>query len=120
MWPLDFLAALVERTAAERLKGVELKMDEVACMRAQVEGKRNGKPIEVVVDCTTRTPPHGSSIAAYATALPPAVTAQMLATRRIDRPGVWGPESAVPPDLFLHELSRRGMRIETTERTTLD
>jgi hypothetical protein len=35
---------LVERTAAERLKGVELEVHEIACMRAQVEGKRNGKP----------------------------------------------------------------------------
>jgi saccharopine dehydrogenase-like NADP-dependent oxidoreductase len=118
--PLDFLAALVERTAAERLKGASLETHEIACMRAQVEGKRKGKPVEIVVDCIARTPPHGSSIAAYATALPPAVTARMLATGRIGRPGAWGPESVIPPDLFCQELSRRGMRIEITERTTLD
>jgi saccharopine dehydrogenase-like NADP-dependent oxidoreductase len=118
--PLDFLAALVERTAEERLKNVELKLDEIACMRAHVEGKRNGKPVEVIVDCITRTPPHGSSIAAYATALPPAVTGHMLATQRIDRPGVWGPESVVPPEEFFHALTRGGMRIEMTERTILD
>jgi hypothetical protein len=44
----------------------------------------------------------------------------MLATGRIGRPGVWGPESVIPPDLFFQELSRRGMRIEITGRTTLD
>lgn len=118
--PLDFLAALVERTAAERLKGGLLELHEVACIRAQLEGERGGRPAAVVVDCIARTPPHGSSVAAHATALPPAVTARLLATRQIDRPGVWGPESVVPPDLFFHELSRRGMRIEMTERTTLD
>jgi saccharopine dehydrogenase (NAD+, L-lysine-forming) len=117
--PLDFLAALVERTAGEKLRGETLKMHEIACMRAQLEGKRRGKPVEIVVDCIVRTPSHGSSVAAYATALPPAVTARMLATGRIGLPGVWGPESVIPPDLFFQELSRRGMRIETTERATL-
>jgi len=95
-------------------------MHEIACMRAQLEGKRKGKLVEIVVDCIVRSPPHGSSVAAYATALPPAVTARMLATERIGRPGVWGAESVIPPDLFFQALSRRGMRIEITERTTLD
>jgi hypothetical protein len=84
-------------------------MDEVKKGRSrgtavyEAHGVSHGKVIPFL-DCITRTPPQGASIAAHATALPPAVTAHMLASRQIENPGVWGPESVVPPQGFFHEL----------------
>jgi saccharopine dehydrogenase-like NADP-dependent oxidoreductase len=45
------------------------------------------------------------------TACPASIAAQMIATRVIDKPGVWAPEDVVPADLLFKQLRRRGITV---------
>ncbi len=113
------LAAVIDQTAAEKLRNVTLEPREVGCIRARVAGRQNSRDVEHTVDCLIRTPRGGGSMTGLATATPASVAAQMLAFGVIRAPGVWGPESAIEPDRFFRELAKRQLRFELTTRSVL-
>lgn len=115
--PIDALAAVVERRVMTKLAGVDLEPKEVGCARCEAVGKKDGREATHVVECLVRSEGKGSSLVGKATGVPPSIVAGMLAAGAISRPGVWGPEQVVEPDLFFLELTRRGVEIRVTTRT---
>jgi len=117
--PREVLASVVEKHVEEKLGGMDLKINDVECIRAQVLGKQDGIDIEYIVDCIAR--PHstwGCSCGDLCTGTPPAIASVMQAKGMIQKPGVWGPE-IIDPDYFIAELGKREMRVEVTSKKVL-
>ncbi len=53
----------------------------------------------------------GMAAGALDTGVPLSIAAQMLASGAISQPGVLCPETAVAPESFFEDLSRRGMAV---------
>ena len=87
-------------------------------LRARVLGTRAGRRVTVTVDCTVG-PTAGDGVGPdIDTGAPPSIAVQLLLAGKIaPRPGVWSPEQAVPPAVFLPELEKRGMRVRTKARS---
>jgi len=67
----------------------------------------------VVLSCHARSNPKWQASAGdIDTACPASITAQMIATGTITRPGVWAPEDIVPAGLLFKQLRRRGIRVQ--------
>jgi len=83
-------------------------------LRAQVLGTRAGRRVTVIVDCRVG-PGAGEGVGPdIDTGAPPSIAVQLLLAEKIrPRPGVWSPEQAVPPALFVPELEKRGMSVRT-------
>jgi lysine 6-dehydrogenase len=82
-------------------------------LRVHAKGVKSGKVVNAFAESVIF--PHKSwKVAAGSldTGVPLSIVGQMLATREIDTPGVQGPETCVPVDRFLSELSKRGIRID--------
>jgi len=117
--PVEVLAAVIEKHVEEKLSGVDLKLNDMECIRAQVTGLKNGKKIEYVADCIAETHSRwGNSCLDVATGVPPSIVAQMQIKGMIKEPGVWGPE-VIDPEYFFKELARREMRVEVTKKEVL-
>ncbi len=117
--PREVLSSVLEKHIAEKLSGIELVMEDVECLRAQVSGKADGKGIEYIVDCVAK--PHsrwGGSRGDLCTGTPPSITAQMQAKGIIEKPGVWGPE-IIDPELFFSQLAKREMQVTVTRKEVL-
>ena len=73
---------------------------------------RGGKQT-IVMDCHARSNAKWHASAGdIDTACPASIAAQMIATRVIDRPGVWAPEDIVPAELFFKQLRSRGITFQ--------
>jgi len=110
----EVLAEVIEKNYKEKLKGVNLKLNEVACIRSQVTGEKEGGKLEYTVDCIIRTHSRGTSYIVNATGVPASIVAQMQAKGMIKEPGVWGPEKVIDPEYFFKELARREMQVRVT------
>jgi saccharopine dehydrogenase-like NADP-dependent oxidoreductase len=86
--------------------------DDCDVLRVDVSGRKGGKPAQARGEMIVR-PHRGWNMAAGSldTGVPLSLAAQMLADGTVAAPGVLCPETAVPPDRFFAELSRRGMEI---------
>jgi len=72
---------------------------------------RGGKRV-MVLDCHAKSNDKWHACAGdMDTACPASIAAQMIATRVIDKPGVWAPEDVVPADLLFKQLRRRGITV---------
>jgi saccharopine dehydrogenase (NAD+, L-lysine-forming) len=117
--PREVLAAVVERHVDEKFEDVDLEINDMECLRAQVTGRRDGKKFEYNVDCIAK--PHsrwGGSCGDLCTGTPPSIAAGMQAMGVIKNPGVWGPE-IIDPELFFAELGKREMKVEVTLKKDL-
>ena len=117
--PREVLSSVLEKHVEEKLSAVELALDDVECLRAQVLGTVDDKDIEYIVDCVAK--PHsrwGGSCGDLCTGTPPSITAQMQAKGIIEKSGVWGPEIIVP-ELFFSELAKREMQVTVTRKEVL-
>jgi lysine 6-dehydrogenase len=117
--PREVLSSVIEKHVAEKLSGIELVVEDVECLRAQVFGTIDEKSIEYIVDCVAR--PHsrwGGSCGDLCTGTPPSITAQMQAKGIVEKPGVWGPE-IINPELFFAELAKREMQVTITKKEIL-
>lgn len=88
-------------------------VDEYEILRAIVKGWEGDEAITWIYDFHSRgIPMLGIGVDAD-TGSPPAIAALLLASGLITSTGTVPPEIAVPPDPFVAELHRRGMRIES-------
>lgn len=71
-------------------------------------GRRRRRLVYELRDCYDRR--SGLTAMMRTTAFPASIAAQWLAQGRLPA-GVHSPETALPPEAFLHELTRRGLRI---------
>jgi len=115
--PVEVLAAVLDKHVKEKLEGVELKINDVECLRAQVIGKKDERKVEYVVDCIART--HSRWGVDCSTGVPPSIVAQMQVEGIIKEPGVWGPEQVIDPEYFFKELAKREMCVEVTIKEAL-
>jgi saccharopine dehydrogenase-like NADP-dependent oxidoreductase len=86
--------------------------DDCDALRVDVSGRKAGKPGDARGEMVVR-PHRGWNMAAGSldTGVPLSLAAQMLADGTVASPGVLCPETAVPPEKFFAELSRRGMEV---------
>ena len=89
-------------------------------LRTVVRGRRRGRAITITADCEAG-PRAGFGIGPdIDTGAPPSIAVQLMIGGEIAiRPGVWAPEQVVPPEPFIRELGRRGMKVRR-RRTALN
>jgi saccharopine dehydrogenase-like NADP-dependent oxidoreductase len=68
--------------------------------------------VTLTTDCTVGPGAGGGVGPDIDTGAPPSIAVQLMLSGEIAlRPGVWAPEQVIPPEPFVRELERRGMRI---------
>jgi lysine 6-dehydrogenase len=138
--PRELLVRLIQETAARA--GPRVAPDDAEAMWVRVRGRRavrSGEPalasppapgtgtpdgaprssgaVEVLAECVVRPHPGWQAGAGdLDTGVPPSIVAQFLGHKLIDRPGVFAPEDAVPPEPYFAELARRGMEVAIVTR----
>jgi len=118
--PREVLAVVVEEQIKQKLKGIELKVNDMECVRAQVIGKKNGKKVEYILDCIVKTHSRWKvSCGDVCTGVPPSIVAQMQVGGMIKEPGVWAPEQVIDPEYFFKELAKREMQVQVTVKKDL-
>ncbi len=107
--PRDVLVAVLRREAATRTESASGTPKGVKAIMTVAKGTREGKPINLTL--TTFAGPHelwGISGGKLLVASPPAIVARWLANGTISAPGVYPPETVVPPQPFFEALASRG------------
>jgi lysine 6-dehydrogenase len=142
--PRELLVDRIRRAAAR--PGPEAAPDDAEALWVRVRGReagRSGEPalapspspkgtaveggpggpslaprtVEVLAECVVRPHPTWQAGAGQLdTGVPPSVVAQFLGHKLIDKPGVFAPEDAVPPEPYFTELARRHMEVELVTR----
>jgi saccharopine dehydrogenase-like NADP-dependent oxidoreductase len=81
-------------------------------LRTVVRGRHRGRAVTVTTDCLAG-PRAGNGIGPdIDTGAPPSIAVQLMIGGEIPlRPGVWAPEQVIPPEPFVREIERRGMRV---------
>jgi len=104
--PRDVFIAVVDH----RLRRPE--SPDLVALRVEVDGRANGQPAHIRYDLIDYFDPEtGVSAMERTTGYSLAITGLMQAHGRIP-PGVRTPDRAVPAELYIEELARRGVRIE--------
>jgi saccharopine dehydrogenase (NAD+, L-lysine-forming) len=129
--PRELLVHSITTTATT--PGPEAAPDDAEALWVRVRGRRAGRsgdpalaprdpegtgsPVEVLAECVVRPHPTWRAGAGQLdTGVPPSIVAQLLGHKVIDRPGVFAPEDAVPPEPYLAELARRHMEVVLVTR----
>jgi lysine 6-dehydrogenase len=129
--PRELLVQRITETAT--MPGPEVAPDDAEAIWVRVRGRRagpsgdpalaprdssaDGSPVERLAECVVRPHPRWQASAGQLdTGVPPSIVAQFLAAGVIDRPGVFAPEDAVPPEPFLAELAARNMEVTLVTR----
>jgi lysine 6-dehydrogenase len=107
--PRDLLLRLLERLP----KPVPLgRPERHEVLRTVVAGRRRGRAVTVTTDCVVGPRAGGGVGPDIDTGAPPSIAIQLMIAGEIPlRPGVWAPEQVIPPEPFVRELERRGMRV---------
>lgn len=78
----------------------------------KVFGEKNGRPVQIAMDCLVQPTPGWSTAGSNVdTGRTISVMAQMILRGQISATGVSAPESCVPQHEFFEELRKRGMKI---------
>jgi saccharopine dehydrogenase-like NADP-dependent oxidoreductase len=114
--PRDVLITLLNEAPAARTPPENLGFKDIATI---VKGTQGSMDVSLRLD--TWAWPHerwGISGGKLMVASPPAIVGRWLADRKLDKPGVWGPEQVVDGDDFFAELAERGIgtSLQRTER----
>ncbi|HYY78030.1 MAG TPA: saccharopine dehydrogenase NADP-binding domain-containing protein [Actinomycetes bacterium] len=123
--PRDLLVRCIQETAAR--PGPDSAPDDAEAIWVRVRGRRavrSGEPalapqtpVEVLAECVVVPDPAWRAGAGELdTGVPASVVAQFLGHKLIDRPGVFAPEDAVPPEPYFAELARRHMEVAIVTR----
>lgn len=103
-------------TLASRIEREVVEEQQYSVTRVLARGTRGGLTREVSTDLYVASHPRWNLPAGVVkTAIPPSIVAQMLARGDIDTPGVFAPETGIPPETFFTELARRAMEVTVTE-----
>ncbi len=90
-------------------------------IRVTARGRKDGRRAEAVYDGMDRYDEKEKMTAMMrTTGFPASITAQMLASGFIAKPGAYPVETAVPPGPFLDEMRRRGLKLRWKVRTLDD
>ncbi|MEO7372428.1 MAG: saccharopine dehydrogenase C-terminal domain-containing protein [Terrimesophilobacter sp.] len=139
-WQMDFLASIgMTNTAPVRVGDVTVSPADVlievtkniprpadqeeqySATHVVVRGTRNGRPREIDLYMWTGSHERWNVPAGMLkTVVPPAIVANLIASKSISTPGVWLPESIVPVEEFFAELAKRGMDVTIEERELTD
>jgi lysine 6-dehydrogenase len=107
--PRDVLLQLLDRMPKPELIG---RPNRHEVLRTVVGGKRRGQLVTITADCVVGPRAGGGVGPDIDTGAPPSIAVQLMIGGEIPlRPGVWSPEQAIPPEPFVRELERRGMRV---------
>ena len=107
--PRDVLIALLDRLPKPVSLGKPARFE---VLRTVVRGRRRGRVVTVTTDCLVGPRAGGGVGPDIDTGAPPSIAVQLLIGGEIPlRPGVWAPEQVIPPEPFVRELERRGMRV---------
>ena len=117
--PSEVLTVLADKQAKEKLAGAKLELKQVACARARVIGKKNGKKMEYIIDSMVKTPHRLGAAVAVGTGVPPSIAAQMQVRGMIKEAGVWPPEQVIAPEYFFSELAKREIRVQVATKEDL-
>ena len=117
--PSEVLTVLADKQAKEKLAGAKLELKQVACARARVIGKKNGKKMEYIIDSMVKTPHRLGAAVAVGTGVPPSIAAQMQVRGMIKEAGVWPPEQVIAPEYFFSELAKRDIRVQVATEEDL-
>lgn len=91
---------------------------DLAVMRVQVTGRKDGKPREIVFEMLDRMDrKRGVTAMMRTTSYPTAAAALMIARGEVPFKGVAAMERAIPAEPFLRELKRHELKITVRERT---
>ena len=110
LWPSSWLR---NNAVIEFLSHVSYRMTSVTdriigtgvAVRSEVSGRKNGQPATY---CTSVV--HDN--AAIATGIGTGTIAEFILSGKLNKPGVWPVEQALPTDLFEHCLESRGLKIQ--------
>jgi len=81
-------------------------------LRTVVRGRQGRRAVTITTDCVVGPRAGGGVGPDIDTGAPPSIAVQLMIRGEIPvRPGVWSPEQAIPPEPFVRELERRGMRV---------
>ena len=107
--PRDVLLRLLERLPKPELIGRPVRHE---VLRTVVRGRRGRRAVTITTDCVVGPRAGGGVGPDIDTGAPPSIAVQLMIRGEIPvRPGVWSPEQAIPPEPFVRELERRGMRV---------
>lgn len=115
--PRDVLLAQLRKVPQAKEKPKSKGFKDVATVVAGSQGER-----AVTLRADTSGGPYpewGVSGGTLLVAVPPAVVARWLGSKRLSKPGVWPPESAVDPEPFFAELAKRGFTTTLTRTETV-
>lgn len=89
---------------------------DVVALRVEVEGRKNGAPHKITYDLLDFfDEANGISAMERTTGYSLAITGMLQVERRVKSAGVLTPDEAIPADLYIAELAKRGIRIERSE-----
>lgn len=107
--PRAVLLRLLDRLPKPVLRG---RPERHEVLRIVVRGRRRGRVVVVTADCHAGPRAGGGVGPDIDTGAPPSIAVQLMISGDLPlRPGVWAPEQVIPPDPFVRELERRGMRV---------
>ncbi|CAN5636266.1 saccharopine dehydrogenase C-terminal domain-containing protein [soil metagenome] len=110
--PRDVFIACVE----PRLRRPEAT--DLVALRVEAEGTREGRPHRVVFDLLDfHDDAAGITAMERTTGFSLSITGQMQARRQIRESGVLTPDLAIPADIYVAELARRGVEIRRRDET---
>ncbi len=118
--PLHFLTFMVQSQIESRLRGVEIKVETVNVLRADVSGTKDGRPVSYLVDAVCLPHPEWPDVVDSATSIPPSICAQMQARGEVPA-GAAFPETMLPLERYLQEIVKRpGTTLRVTRRSAMD
>jgi lysine 6-dehydrogenase len=100
--------------AGPRLKKDPRKSPDLAALRVEVEGEREGEPLLLRWDLLDRFDPEtGITAMMRTTGFSLAISGALQAAGDVE-PGVWTPDEGVPADAYIQALKQRGVEIRET------
>jgi saccharopine dehydrogenase-like NADP-dependent oxidoreductase len=107
--PRELLLRLLQRQPKPAVIG---RPERHEVLRIVVRGRRKGRAVSVTTDCVVGPRAGGGVGPDIDTGAPPSIAILLMLSGAIPvRPGVWAPEQVIPPEPFVRELARRGMRV---------
>lgn len=118
--PLQFLNFMVQSQIETKLRGVEIKVETVNVLRAEVVGTKDGRPVSYLVDAVCLPHPEWPDVMDSATSIPPSIAAQMQARGEVPA-GAAFPETMLPLERYLQEIVKRpGTTLRVTRCSAMD
>jgi len=114
--PLEVLAAVTEKQLKDKFGEDGPVFSGMTCVRTRVEGEEKGKKTAYILDIIALPTKDRPDPEAYATGVPSAIVAEMIAKGMIKKPGVIGPEEVVDPDYFFAECDKRDIPISIAKK----